>query len=39
MASWLLKAFAQWSIAALPNPHFWNELLQERMMHSLKLTD
>jgi len=39
MASWLLKAFAQRSIAALPNPHFWNELLQERVMHSLKLTD
>jgi Methyltransferase domain len=39
MASWLLKAFAQRSIAALPNPHFWNELLQERVMHSLELTD
>ena len=39
MANWMLKAFAQRSIAALPKPHFWNELLQERVMHSLELTE
>src|SRR6516165_9970624 len=39
MASWLLKAFVQRSIAALPNPHYWNELLQERVTHTLELTD
>jgi SAM-dependent methyltransferase len=39
MASWLLKAFVQRGIAALPKPHFWNELLQERVTHSLELTD
>src|SRR5882724_258047 len=39
MASWLVKAIAQRSIGALPNPHYWNELLQERVAHSLELTD
>jgi hypothetical protein len=39
MASWLVKAIVQRSIAALPNPHFWNGLLQERLTHSLELTD
>jgi hypothetical protein len=39
MASWLLKAFVQRGIAALPKPHFWNELLQARVSHSLELTD
>jgi methyltransferase family protein len=39
MASWLLKALVQRSIAALPNPRYWNELLQERVTRSLELTD
>jgi hypothetical protein len=39
MASWLAKAIVQRGIATLPNPHYWNELLQERVTHSLDLTD
>jgi hypothetical protein len=39
MASWLAKAIVQRSIAALPNPHYWNELLQGRLTKSLELTD
>jgi hypothetical protein len=38
MASWLVKAMAQRAIGVLPNPHHWNEFLQERN-HSLELTD
>jgi hypothetical protein len=29
----------QRGIAALPNPHYWNEFLQDRLTHSLDLTD
>jgi hypothetical protein len=39
MASWLAKAFVQRAIGVLPNPHFWNELLQDRVTHSLGLTE
>ena len=39
MASWLVKAAVQRCISALPNSHFWNELLQTRVTHSLELTD
>src|SRR5438270_9010803 len=39
MASWLMKAMVQRGIAALPNPHYWNELLQDRVTHSLELTN
>ncbi|HEY4045911.1 MAG TPA: class I SAM-dependent methyltransferase [Acidobacteriaceae bacterium] len=39
MTSWLVKAIVQRGIAALPNPHYWNELLQDRVTHSLELTD
>jgi hypothetical protein len=38
MRSWLVKALVQRAIGALPWPHFWNELLQERVTHSLHLT-
>jgi len=38
MASWLVKALVQRGIGALPNPHYWNELLQDRVTHSLDLT-
>ena len=39
MGSWLPKAIVQRGIGALPNPHYWNELLQDRVTHSLELTD
>ncbi len=39
MASWLVKALVQRGIGALPNPHYWNELLQARVTHSLDLTE
>jgi len=39
MASWLLKAIVQRGIGALPNPHYWNGLLQDRLTHSTELTD
>jgi Methyltransferase domain len=39
MGSWLAKAIVQRGIGALPNPHYWNELLQDRVTHSLELTD
>jgi hypothetical protein len=39
MASWLLKAIVQRGIGALPNPHYWNGLLQDRATHSTELTD
>jgi hypothetical protein len=39
MPSWIVKAIAQRGIAALPNPHYWNELFQKRVTHSLELTD
>jgi Methyltransferase domain len=38
MGSWLVKALVQRGIGALPNPHYWNELLQDRVTHSLDLT-
>ncbi len=38
MVSWLAKALVQRGIGALPNPHYWNELLQNRVTHSLDLT-
>ena|SRR5882757_7547459 len=38
MASWLAKAIVQRGIGALPNPHYWNELIQNRMTHSLNVT-
>jgi Methyltransferase domain len=38
VVSWLVKALAQRAIGALPNPHYWNELLQERITHSVDLT-
>jgi Methyltransferase domain len=38
MVYWLAKALVQRSIGALPNPHYWNEVLQNRVMHSLDLT-
>lgn len=39
MTSWLVKAIVQRGIAALPNPHYWNELLQDRVTHSVELTE
>jgi hypothetical protein len=39
MTSWLVKALVQRGIGALPNPHYWNELLQKRVTRSLDLTD
>src|SRR5260370_38310029 len=38
MVSWLVKALVQWGIGVLPNPYYWNELLQDRLAHSLDLT-
>ncbi|MGH8611014.1 MAG: class I SAM-dependent methyltransferase [Gammaproteobacteria bacterium] len=38
MPSWVLKAFAQRAVGALPAPHFWNELLQRHVSRSLNLT-
>jgi hypothetical protein len=38
MTSWLVKALVQRGIGALPNPHYWNELFQDRVTHSLNLT-
>jgi hypothetical protein len=38
MRSWLVKALVQRAIGALPWPYFWNEMLQERVTHSLQLT-
>ena len=37
MPSWLLKAVTQRLIGALPNPHFWNGLLQTRITGSIRL--
>jgi hypothetical protein len=39
MGSWLVKALVQRGIGALPNPHYWNELFQDRVTHSLDLTN
>lgn len=39
MVSWLAKAIVQRGIGALPNPHYWNELLQKRFAGTLDLTD
>ena len=38
MVSWLTKALVQRGIGALPNPHYWNELLQKRFTRSLDLS-
>jgi hypothetical protein len=38
MGSWLVKALMQRGIGALPNAHYWNELFQDRVTHSLDLT-
>ncbi|MEA2915741.1 MAG: hypothetical protein QOJ15_7822, partial [Bradyrhizobium sp.] len=38
MVSWLTKAIVQRGMGALPNPHYWNELFQNRMTRSLNLT-
>ncbi len=38
MGSWLVKAFVQRAIGELPHRHYWNGLLQNRVMHSLDLT-
>jgi hypothetical protein len=39
MASWLIKAAVQRCIGALPNPHFWNALVQDHITHSVRLSD
>jgi hypothetical protein len=39
MTSWLVKAVVQRTLSGLPNPHYWNELFQEWVSHSLELTD
>jgi hypothetical protein len=39
MASWLVKALVQRGIGALPNPQYWNGLFQDRVTHSLDLTE
>lgn len=38
MVSWLAKAIVQRAIGALPNPHYWNGLLQQRYTQSLELS-
>lgn len=38
LVSWLAKAFVQRAIGALPNPHYWNGLLQDRFTRSLALS-
>jgi hypothetical protein len=38
MPSWLLKALTQRLIGSLPNPHYWNELLQTRITRSIHLS-
>lgn len=37
MPSWLLKAATQRLIGFLPNPHHWNELIQDRITRSIQL--
>jgi hypothetical protein len=37
MPYWMLKAVAQRLIGFLPNPHYWNELLQTRVTSSIQL--
>lgn len=37
MPSWLLKAATQRLIGLLPNPHYWNGLIQTRIARSIKL--
>lgn len=37
MSSWVLKAVAQRLIGFLPNPHYWNELVQTRITGSIHL--
>jgi len=39
MTSWPAKAVVQRGIGAMPHPHDWNELLQDRVTRSLELTE
>jgi hypothetical protein len=37
MPNWMLKAMVQRGLGMLPKPHFWNELFQKHVTHSLGL--